>query len=96
MESASEMTKEKIFAELREPLPIDKNIGEPALSAYLDRLDELFGPDWDQDIQATASGVRCEIEINYMGIYYTKRSAIARSTENAIKECCHLIGIGRY
>ena len=88
------MTEEEVLARLKDTLPTDDDTGEPTLNAYLDRLDELFGQGWEQEIQATASGVRCEITIDQGGIYI-KRSAIAPNTPEAIKLCCHMLGIGR-
>ena len=93
--SKERMTKEEAVAGLRKPLPVDDNIGEPSLNAYLDRLDELFGQEWEQEVQATASGVRCEITIAHLGGFYVKRSAIADNTDEAFKLCCHMIGLGR-
>ena len=93
--SKERMTEEEAIARLRKPLPVDDDIGEPNLNAYLDRLDELFGQEWEQDVQATAKGVRCEITINHLGGFYIKRSAIAHNTPAAIKLCCHMIGMGR-
>ena len=89
------MTKEEVIEKLRSPLPVDDDTGEPNLNAYLDRLDELFGQEWAQDVQATASGVRCEITIRHSSDFYIKRSAIAPNTSSAIKLCCHMIGMGR-
>lgn len=89
------MTKEEVIAKLKAPLPVDDDAGEPNLNAYLDRLDELFGQEWDQDVQATAKGVRCEITIDHLSGFYIKRSAIAHHTSTAFKLCCHMIGLGR-
>ena len=93
--SIEEMTEEEVLAELKRPLPLAEGDSEPDLNAYLERLDELFGKEWEQDVQATASGVRCEITLNRGGFYFLKRSAIAHDTIYAFKMCCHMLGMGR-
>ena len=93
--SKENMTEKEVLARLKEPLPIESDASEPNLNAYLERLDELFGKEWEQDIQATASGVRCEITLNHGGFYFLRRSAIASDTIKAFILCCHMLGMGR-
>lgn len=98
MNKASQMTREEINTAIREPLSGQKGSnGIYSLPVYLDRLDELFGPDWNQIIQDTKSGVRCEIEISCTcndGRYYIERSVIERDSNAAIRLCCYVIGVG--
>lgn len=88
------MTRKEALEQLKVPLPVEEGAGEPSFDAYLERLDELFGEDWEQDIQATAKGVRCEIKIDHGG-FFIKRAAIGGGTIDAFKLCCYMIGLGR-
>lgn len=93
--SVNGLTAEEVIAKLREPLPVKDGEFEPSLTAYLERLDELFGQEWSQDVQATAQGVRCEITLVHDGFTLMKKSAIERSTIKATIMCCHFLGMGR-
>lgn len=82
------------MAKLQADLPVRECEDVPDLTAYLERLDELFGEDWEQDVQGTPSGVRCGITIDHTGVYL-KRVAIADTMTEAFKLCCHMLGMGR-
>ena len=89
------LTEEEILARLKATLPVEDGYSEPKLDAYLERLDELFGREWQQDVQATAKGVRCEITLDRDGYTFLKRSAISNTTTKAIILCCYILGMGR-
>ena len=46
------LTEEEILARLKATLPVEDGYSEPKLDAYLERLDELFGREWQQDVSS--------------------------------------------
>ena len=84
------MSRKEILERLKAPLPVEGGASEPSISAFIERLEEVFDEDFDIDIQATAQGVRCEITIDQIG-FDMKRSAIGSGDKDAIKKCCYLM-----
>ena len=67
-------------------------------SAYIQRLDDLVGPDrWFQEMDGLSNGdVRCTIVMNLPEIESIKRVAIAKDGVKAFVRCCELLGVGRH
>ena len=69
-------------------------------SAYVQRLDDVVGPDrWFQNMEGipNANGsIRCTITLELPNSGSLKRVAIATDGVNAFMRCCELLGVGRH
>ena len=93
----NEQTKE-LMGKIQEPLKIEPGYSAPELKEYVQRLDDLFGFEWNIDAKGVDNSrrVACEIDIYQEGSFIVRRVAIADDFEEAFRLCCKLIGIGRH